>query len=181
MGQGTGLGLSMLYGFIKQSRGHVRILSEPGRGTTFRLYLPRGGRRAEDLAPAAAAVPVRAGAGERVLVVEDESAVRVLILETLQDMGFIGIEAENASAALDIVRGAAGLDLMITALGLPGMSGRDLADAARVLRPGLKVLFITGFGAMPASSGPLEAGMQILAKPFTMQAVASKLRVMLAP
>ena len=182
VGQGTGLGLSMLYGFIKQSRGHVRILSEPGRGTTFRLYLPRGGRRVEDLDPVAAApAPVRAGAGETVLVVEDEPAVRALIMETLQDMGFTGVAAEDGPAALHIVRGAAGLDLMITALGLPGMNGREVADASRALRPGLKVLFITGFGAMPAASGPLEAGMQILAKPFTMQTLASKLRVMLAP
>ncbi len=117
VGQGTGLGLSMLYGFIKQSRGHVRILSEPGRGTTFRLYLPRGGRRAEDLADQpAATVPPRAGAGERVLVVEDEPAVRAVIMETLQDMGFAAVAATDGPAALHIVRGGAGLDLMIADL-----------------------------------------------------------------
>ena len=182
VGQGTGLGLSMLYGFIKQSRGHVRILSEPGRGTTFRLYLPRGGRRAEDLEDLpAATVPQRAGAGERVLVVEDEPAVRAVIMETLQDMGFAAIAATDGPAALHIVRGGAGLDLMIADLGLPGMNGREVADAARALRPGLKVLFITGFGTAPPSAAPLEAGMQIMAKPFTMLALASKLRVMLAP
>ncbi len=179
VGQGTGLGLSMLYGFIRQSRGHVRIFSEVGRGTTFRLYLPRGGRRAEDVAAVARALaPSRVGAGERVLVVEDEPAVRALIIETLTDLGFSALQAQDGPAALHIVRGGEKLDLLIADYGLPGMNGREVADAVRALRPGLKVLFITGYDR---TGGALEAGMQMLAKPFTMQALASKLRVMLAP
>jgi PAS domain S-box-containing protein len=179
-GQGTGLGLSMLYGFIRQSRGHVRIFSEPGRGTTFRLYLPRGGRRSDDLAAMPGVfTPLRVGAGERVLVVEDEPAVRALIMETLTDLGFSAVEANDGPAALHIVRAGGALDLMIADFGLPGMNGREVADAVRALRPGLKVLFITGFD--DAGGGLLEAGMQLLAKPFTMQALAAKLRAMMAP
>jgi PAS domain S-box-containing protein len=179
IGQGTGLGLSMLYGFVKQSDGHVRVYSEPGRGTTMRLYLPRhAGAAVLDGEMNAPATP--AGAGETVLVVDDEDAVRMLVAEALADMGYVALEAANGSAGLDILRSVAKVDLLVTDVGLPGLNGRQLADAARVLRPGLRVLFITGYAGNAAiGNGVLEAGMEILTKPFALEALAAKLRAMM--
>jgi signal transduction histidine kinase len=181
LGQGTGLGLSMLYGFIKQSNGHVRIYSEPGMGTTFRIYLPRGGGQTADDANwhDSAAPTERSGAGQRVLVVEDEPAVRMLITETLRELGYRSTEAVDGPAGLAIVQSKAPIDLLITDVGLPGLNGRQLADAARALRPDLQVLFITGFaGNAAVGNGVLEAGMEILTKPFSMDALAAKLQAM---
>jgi PAS domain S-box-containing protein len=181
LGQGTGLGLSMLYGFIKQSNGHVRIYSEPGMGTTFRIYLPRGGGQTADDATwhDSAAPTERSGAGQRVLVVEDEPAVRMLITETLRELGYRSTEAVDGPAGLAIVQSKAPIDLLITDVGLPGLNGRQLADAARALRPDLQVLFITGFaGNAAVGNGVLEAGMEILTKPFSMDALAAKLQAM---
>ena len=136
IGQGTGLGLSMLYGFIKQSNGHVRIASEPGQGTVFRLYLPRG-EPPEAAASAArdeAGLAGPSGAGRPVLVVEDEHAVRLLIVETLQELGYLVLEAVDGQAGLAVIHSAAAIDLLITDVGLPGLNGRQLADAARARR-----------------------------------------------
>ena len=179
IGQGTGLGLSMLYGFVKQSDGHVRVYSEPGRGTTMRLYLPRhAGAAVLEGEPDAPAVP--AGAGETVLVVDDEDAVRMLVAEALADMGYVALEAADGAAGLDILRSVAKVDLLVTDVGLPGLNGRQLADAARVLRPGLRVLFITGYAGNAAiGNGVLDAGMEILTKPFALEALATKLRMMM--
>jgi PAS domain S-box-containing protein len=181
LGQGTGLGVSKLYGFIKQSNGHVRIYSELGRGTTFRIYLPRSGATGEGepgAEPGAMAGDLTAG-GERVLVVEDEPSIRMLIRETLDELGYRAIEAMDGPAALRIIQSGEKLDLMITDVGLPGLNGRQVADAARALRPGLKVLFVTGFAGNAAiGNGMLEPGMQILTKPFAMAALAAKLRSM---
>ena len=179
IGEGTGLGLSMLYGFVKQSDGHVRVYSEPGRGTTMRLYLPRHASVAvlegETTAPA-----TPAGAGETVLVVDDEDAVRMLVAEALADMGYVALEAADGPAGLDILRSVAKVDLLVTDVGLPGLNGRQLADAARVLRPGLRVLFITGYAGNAAiGNGMLDAGMEILTKPFALEALAAKLRAMM--
>jgi PAS domain S-box-containing protein len=181
LGQGTGLGLSMLYGFIKQSNGHVRIYSEVGQGTTFHVYLPRSGAEAAGVSAdgAFAAENERGSAGERVLVVEDEPSVRMLITETLHELGYVALEAVDGPSGLKIVQSGVPVDLMITDVGLPGLNGRQVADAARALRPDLKVLFITGFAGNAAiGHGMLEPGMQILTKPFSMDALAAKLRSM---
>jgi nitrogen-specific signal transduction histidine kinase/ActR/RegA family two-component response regulator len=185
-GQGTGLGLSMLYGFIKQSEGHVRIYSELGRGTTFKLYLPRH-RGGVDIDPAEAATDgvaaLRAEAGETVLVVDDEAAVRVLVTETLEELGYAAIEAADGSSGLRILQSDVRIDLLVTDVGLPGLNGRQLADAARVGRPGLRVLFMTGYAhnAAVGNGSALEPGMEIISKPFALDTLAKKIRAMIEP
>jgi CheY-like chemotaxis protein len=179
LGQGTGLGLSMLYGFIKQSHGHVRIQSELGRGTTFHIYLPRSLDMSDDDRGGDPAAPRRGqvASGERVLVVEDEPSVRMLISETLVELGYVPVEAVDGPSGLRAVQSGMKVDLLITDVGLPGLNGRQLADAARALHPGLRVLFITGFaGSAAVGNAMLEPGMQILTKPFSMEALAAKLR-----
>jgi signal transduction histidine kinase len=180
-GQGTGLGLSMLYGFVKQSDGHVRIYSEVGHGTSFKLYLPQfrgtGDNEIEDGAVAETA-EATAEAGETVLVVDDEPAVRMLVTETLDELGYTAIEAPDGPSALRILQSSSRIDLLITDVGLPGLNGRQLADAARVTRPGLRVLFMTGYAHNAAISrgGLLDPGMEILTKPFAMSALVDKIR-----
>jgi PAS domain S-box-containing protein len=183
-GQGTGLGLSMLYGFVKQSNGHVRIYSEVGQGTCFKVYLPRlQGQAAEQAREAAetALASLRSEAGERVLVVDDEASVRLLIVETLEDLGYTAMEAADGTTALRILQTDVRIDLLVTDVGLPGLNGRQLADAARVARPDLRVLFVTGYAhnAAIGDGGVLEAGMQIITKPFTLDALAGKIRGMI--
>ncbi len=181
LGQGTGLGLSQLYGFVKQSGGHVAVYSEPGQGTTFRLYLPRhlGGEDRRD-SPASDGTSVPRAEGETVLIVEDEAAVRMLIVETLEELGYAAIEAADGPTGLAILQSNRRVDLLVTDVGLPGLNGRQVADAARLRRPDLKVLFITGFaGNAAVGNGMLEAGMEILTKPFAMDALAAKLRAMI--
>jgi PAS domain S-box-containing protein len=186
-GQGTGLGLSMLYGFIKQSDGHVRIYSEPGHGTTFRLYLPRYRGPSEheetnavavDLSPAA-----KAEDGETVLVVDDDPTVRMLVTETLRELGYTALEAVDGPSGLRILDSAARIDLLVTDVGLPGLNGRQIADAARVGRPDLRILFITGFAhnAAVGNGTELEPGMEIMSKPFTLDALAKKIQAMINP
>jgi CheY-like chemotaxis protein len=182
LGQGTGLGLSMVYGFAKQSNGHVRIYSEEGRGTTVKLYLPRHWAQAGDEAKPETAMPGEpAGAGETVLIVEDEALVRMLIVEVLEDLGYASLEAGDAASALRVFESGVHLDLLITDVGLPGsMNGRQLADAAREIRPDLKVLFITGYAQNAAiGNGVLEAGMAMMTKPFALDALATKIRAMI--
>ena len=185
IGQGTGLGLSMLYGFVTQSGGHVRIESEAAEGTLFRLVLPRHHGAAgapPDAAPDRASAP-QARTGARVLVVEDEPAVRMLILDVLEDLGCIAACAEDGASGLRMLQSDPALDLLITDVGLPsGMNGRQLADAARHLCPALPVLFVTGFAGHAATgTQALGAGMQMLTKPFAMEALAAKVRGMLEP
>ncbi len=184
IGQGTGLGLSMIYGFARQSGGQVRISSEPGRGTTVCIYLPRHMGKAEAAdTPIDPAVGVpRAPHGETVLIVDDEPLVRMLITEILGDEGYAVIEAADGASGLRVLQSDARIDLLITDVGLPeGMNGRQVADAGRMLRPGLRVLFITGYadGAV-IGDGHLEPGMHVLTKPFAMQALASRVRDLLA-
>ena len=180
LGQGTGLGLSMIYGFAKQSGGQVRIHSQPGAGTTVALYLPRhDGETADAGAPRedVAAMP-RAERGETVLVVDDEPAVRMLVADVLSDLGYVSVEAADGAAGLKILRSEIRVDLLVTDVGLPGgMNGRQVADAARVLRPGLKVLFITGYAENAVvGNGHLDPGMAVLTKPFAIDDLAAKIR-----
>ncbi len=182
IGEGTGLGLSMVYGFVKQSAGHVRIASTPGQGTTVRLYLPRSNAAA--LAAQAGGQPdplPRAGSGERVLVVDDEPAIRMLIGEVLDELGYGFTEAADANEGLSVLHSAQPVDLLITDVGLPnGMNGRQLADAARRERPGLRVLFITGYAENAAlEPGNLAAGMEVMTKPFGLHVLACKIREMM--
>ena len=183
IGQGTGLGLSMIYGFVQQSGGAVRIHSAPGEGTAVRLFLPRHMGRTEDAAPSPdLAEAPRARQGETVLVVDDEATVRMLATEVLGELGYETLEAEDGAAGLRAVRSGARIDLLITDVGLPGgMNGRQVADAARTLRPGLKVLFITGYAETAVlSHGHLEPGMHVMVKPFAMDALAARVKDLLS-
>ncbi len=182
LGQGTGLGLSMIYGFARQSEGQVRIYSEVGQGTTLCLYLPRHVGRADSEAPPAShADAPRAEAGESVLVVDDEPTVRMLVTEVLEDLGYAAIEAADGASGLKILQSDARIDLLITDVGLPGgMNGRQVADSGRVKRPDLKVLFITGYAENAVlGNGHLDPGMHVLTKPFAMEALASRIRAII--
>ncbi len=181
LGQGTGLGLSMVYGFVRQSGGQVRVYSEPGQGTTMCLYLPRhlGEAELEEAMPAADLL--ESGDGETVLVIEDEWTIREVIMEVLEECGYKVLTADNGPAGLRILQGDARIDLLVTDVGLPGgMNGRQIADAARVVRPALKVLFITGYADNAAvGNGHLERGMEVLTKPFEIVALAKKVQEMI--
>jgi len=174
-GQGTGLGLSMVYGFARQSGGEVRISSRPAQGTTVTLYLPRAPAGVAPVLPAGAAVMPR-GAGETVLVVEDVAAVRMLIVEALGELGYRVIEAAGGSEALPILASARSIDLLVSDVGLPGLNGRQIAEYARERRPRLKVLFVTGYTEDAAiRSGTLGPGMAVITKPFAIAALAEKI------
>lgn len=179
IGQGTGLGLSMVYGFVKQSNGHVRIESELGTGTKVKLYFPRfkgevGGQARIEVAE------LPRGAGETVLLVEDDTSVRLLIAEVLRELGYACIEANDGTAALPVLNSEIRLDLMISDVGLPGINGRQLADIGRQRRPKLKVLFVTGYSAHATIRGGfLESGMEMITKPFNLDDLAKKIRTMI--
>ena len=178
IGMGTGLGLSMVYGFARQSNGHARIYSEPGQGALVCLYLPRHHAEAESAdEPAIRAAAPRAEQGETVLVVDDEPTVRMLVTEVLEDLGYTAIEAADGAAGLQVLQSGARVDLLITDVGLPGMNGRQVADAGRAVRPGLKVLFITGYAENAVlSHGHLAPGMHVMTKPFAMEALAKRIK-----
>ncbi|EYD74871.1 hypothetical protein Rumeso_03512 [Rubellimicrobium mesophilum DSM 19309] len=178
LGQGTGLGLSMVYGFARQSGGHVQVQSEEGRGTTVRLYLPRhAGGTEEGAGEAPPAEPPLAEAGQTVLVVEDEAVVRDLVVEVLGELGYEALEAPDGPAGLRLLQESRRIDLLITDVGLPGLDGRQLADQGRALRPGLRVLFVTGFAeGATISEGFLEPGMALLTKPFAVATLMAKIR-----
>ena len=183
IGQGTGLGLSMIYGFARQSGGQARIYSEVGQGTMVCIYLPRHMSEAEAdvTGPEQAPRPV-AEAGETVLVVDDEPTVRLLVTDVLEDLGYTAIEAADSAGGLGMLRSDARIDLLVTDVGLPGgMNGRQMADAARVSRSGLKVLFITGFAANALlNNGQLDPGMAVLTKPFAVDTLAARIRELIA-
>ncbi|MCB8822276.1 PAS domain S-box protein [Microvirga rosea] len=180
LGQGTGLGLSMIYGFAKQSEGHVRITSEVGKGTTVKIYLPRYTGGIKDEASPDDAGQRKSGAGEVVLVVEDDATVRSLIVDVLADLGYQALEACDGPTGLQCLKSIHHIDLLITDVGLPGMNGRDLADAAREQRPDLKVLFITGYAENTAlASGFLGHGMEMITKPFAVDNLAARIRDMI--
>ncbi len=182
IGMGTGLGLSMVYGFARQSGGQARIYSEPGQGTMVCLYLPRHhgeAETAEGLGELAEAP--RAEQGETVLVVDDEPTVRMLVADVLGDLGYTAIEAADGTAGLKVLQSNARIDLLVTDVGLPGMNGRQVADAGRVARPGLKVLFITGYAENALlNHGHLDPGMHVLTKPFAMDALANRIKELIA-
>lgn len=179
IGMGTGLGLSMIYGFTRQSGGQTRIYSELGRGSTVCLYLPRHlGEAGSPVTPEAEpALALQAREGETVLVIDDEPTVRMLVVEILEGLGYGAIEAVDGAAGLKILESDARVDLLITDVGLPGgMNGRQVADAARVKRPDLKILFITGYAENAVlSHGHLDPGMHILTKPFSMEAMKQRI------
>ena len=183
VGQGTGLGLSMIYGFVRQSGGQAHIASEAGRGTEVCLYLPRHvGEAATAAVPAGpVAVAVAMGRGEAVLVVDDEPSVRVLVGEILRDLGYVALEAVDGAEALRVLQSDVAVDLLVTDVGLPGgMDGRQLAAAGRAARPGLRVLFITGYDEGAAlDQGRRDAGVQVLTKPFALEALAGRIRMLL--
>jgi signal transduction histidine kinase/ActR/RegA family two-component response regulator len=181
-GQGTGLGLSMVYGFVKQSGGHVRIDSEPGEGTTIRLYLPRYVQPPPPMAVVGNAIAGRAhGAAETVLIVEDDDTVRHAGVEALRDIGYQVLEAPDAMEAIRLIADRGGIDLLFTDVGLPGgVNGRALADAAHNINPALKVLFTTGYtGDSALQSGALNEDVHFLAKPFSLQQLEAKVREVL--
>jgi PAS domain S-box-containing protein len=178
-GQGTGLGLSMVYGFAKQSNGQARIYSELGQGTTVKIYLPRHvGKSEEKGLDAQPAELPRAGEGETVLVVDDEPTIRMLIGDTLSELGYRAIEVADAASGLKILESDVNIDLLITDVGLPGgMNGKEMADLARAKRPKLKVLFITGYAENAAiTNGHLEPRMEVMSKPFSMDKLAARIR-----
>jgi PAS domain S-box-containing protein len=183
IGMGTGLGLSMIYGFVRQSGGQARIYSEPGQGAMVCLYLPRHLGEAEKAdGMAEPAEPPRSERGETVLVVDDEPTVRMLVAEVLGDLGYNALEAADGAAGLKLLRSETRIDLLVTDVGLPGgMNGRQVADAARTVRPGLKVLFITGYAENAVlSHGHLEPGMHVLTKPFAMEVLANRIKDLIA-
>ena len=178
IGVGTGLGLSMIYGFAKQSGGAVSIYSEPGQGTMVCIYLPRHYGEARDEEQLAETSNAPRGDGETVLVVDDEPTVRMLVTEVLSDLGYHALEAEDGAAGLKVLNSATRIDLLVTDVGLPGgLNGRQVADAARAVRPDLKVLFITGYAENAVlSHGHLDPGMHVMTKPFAMDALAMRIR-----
>ncbi|MBO9547150.1 PAS domain-containing sensor histidine kinase [Caulobacter sp.] len=182
IGQGTGLGLSMVYGFAKQSGGHIRIHSQPGQGASVKIFLPLA---EEEAAPAPQARPPAAadGAGRTVLLVEDESAVRLLVREVLEELGYRAIEVAEPQAAISVLKSQTPIHLMISDVGLPGMNGRQLAEVARDARPDLAILFITGYAENAAiRAGFLGSNMQMISKPFALDALAAKIgEMMTAP
>ena len=181
MGQGTGLGLSMVYGFVRQSDGQVRIYSEPGQGTTMCMYFPRFVGEAGAGESESVNEPIAAGDGQVVLVIDDESTIRSVVAEVLSESGYRVLEAEDGPAGLKLLQSRRRIDLLVTDVGLPGgMNGRQVADAARVARPELKVLFITGYAENAAvGNGHLDPGMQVLTKPFDVVALANKVDALL--
>ncbi|MCF5081176.1 response regulator [Pseudomonas lactis] len=180
IGQGTGLGLSMIYGFARQSRGHVTIHSEVNKGTTVSLFLPRFIGEPQTQAPLNPTLLPFANAGETVLIVEDDPAVRVLVSAVLKELGYGFIEAGDANTAVPIIESEQRIDLMISDVGLPGMNGRQLAEIGRQIRPELKVLFITGYAEHAAVRGGfLDPGMQLITKPFTFDLLTATVREMI--
>jgi CheY-like chemotaxis protein len=181
LGEGTGLGLSMIYGFAQQSGGQVRIYSEVGKGTTVCIYLPRHYGQVPIESREKVEAQLRSEQGESVLVVDDEAMVRMLITDILEDLGYTAIEAGDSASGLKILQSDARVDLLVTDVGLPGgMNGRQMADAARLTRPDLKVLFITGYAENAVlGGGRLAPGMAVLTKPFPIETMALRIRSMI--
>lgn len=182
-GMGSGLGLSMIYGFARQSGGHVTIYSEVGHGTTVRLYLPRAPSSAEPPAPASDVerAPEGSAGNEAILVVEDDASVRKLVVANLGQLGYRVLEAADGAAALKLLRGDANIDLLFTDVILPGgMNGRELADESRRLRPGLRVLFTSGYTQNSiVHQGKLDEGVHLLSKPYRREELSGKVREVL--
>jgi CheY-like chemotaxis protein len=179
LGRGTGLGLAAVYGIVKQLEGYIWVESEAGRGTAVQIYLPKSEQMAQ-----AAAEPVSTDISEvgteTILLVEDEGGVRRFVKIMLQRMGYRVIEAESAEAALTLVATlTAPIDLLLTDVVLPGMDGRELAARVTSERPGLQVLYMSGYTGRAWSPGALEPGVHLLEKPFTAQALLTRIRELL--
>jgi signal transduction histidine kinase len=179
-GTGTGLGLSQVFGFVKQSRGHIKIYSEVGAGTTIKIYLPRLIGEAKALAPASPA-PVQGGsAQEVVLVVEDDALMRRMTTESLRELGYTVLDSESAAQALVVLKCHANVSLLFTDIVMPEVNGKKLADEALGRRPGLKVIYTTGYTQNAVvHGGILDPGVQLLVKPFTLEQLATKVRSVL--
>jgi CheY-like chemotaxis protein len=178
-GKGTGLGLSMVYGFVKQSAGHIMIYSEEGHGTTIKMYLPP----AIGILPVVEATlaPMVEGGDETILVVEDDKLVRDYVLTQLHSLGYVTLDAANATEALAIVRTGHRFDLLFTDVIMPGMNGRQLADEMSKVMPGLKVLFTSGYTENAIiHHGRLDEGVLLLAKPYRKSDMAIMIRKALA-
>jgi CheY-like chemotaxis protein len=175
-GQGTGLGLSMVYGFVKQSGGHIKIYSEVGHGTTVRLYLPRA-REQEDVATDVEVGPATGGT-ETILVVEDDDGVRGTVVDMLSDLGYRVLKARDALSALAIVESGVPIDLLFTDVVMPGvMRSPELARKARERLPNIAVLFTSGYTENAiVHGGRLDEGIDLLSKPYTREAMARKIR-----
>jgi PAS domain S-box-containing protein len=186
IGRGSGLGLSQVYGFVRQSGGFVRLESEPGLGTTVRLFLPRcedrrtsGASLSHHDAAVPAVIAVPEASGRTVLVVDDEERVRTMIAETLRDIGCSVYEAEDGLAGLQLARGLAKLDLLVTDIGLPGLNGRKLAREACRVKPDLPVLLITGYAGAALDETDLAPGMALMHKPFSLDELTVRVRAMM--
>src|ERR1700722_15801103 len=178
VGEGTGLGLSTIYGFVKQTGGHLRIDSEGGHGTTVNLYLPRALQNAADAEKPKDAAPL--GQGETLLVVEDDATVRMILCDGLEELGYKVLLASDARPAIQILQSDRRIDLMVCDVMLPHINGRKLAEIARASRPDLKVLFVTGYAENATFRGDfLDAGMDMLTKPFALDSLGAKVRTML--
>ena len=178
VGEGTGLGLSVIYGFARQSRGHLRIYSELGQGTTVKLFLPRANQSAIDFDVPLVESP--RGAGETLLIVEDDHTVRLILRDALTDLGYRILLAPDARPAMALLQSEQRIDLLISDVVLPHVSGKKLAEHARTFRPHLKVLFVTGYAEEATfECGFLDPGMEILTKPFSLDALGSKVHAML--
>jgi CheY-like chemotaxis protein len=180
-GAGTGLGLSQVYGFVKQSGGHVRIYSELNEGTTIRIYLPRSFARGEPVAPTLTPDEPVSGNQETIVVVEDDPDVRNYVAETLIALNYQVKQMSDGEAALAVVKEPGSIDLLLTDVVMPGMNGRELADAALQSRPGLKVLFMTGYSRNAiVHQGRLDPGVSLIQKPFSQSLLATRIRKMLS-
>lgn len=181
IGKGTGLGMSMIYGFMQQSGGHITVDSTPGQGTTVSLYMPVVHDAATD-EEVASVQPVSLGAGQSILVVEDDEQVRMLVTVVLEDLGYTAEVVEDADGAIPILASSKKIDLLITDVGLPGLNGRQLAEIARQSRPTLPVLFMTGYAEKAQErSAFLDNGMAMIAKPFLLDAFSEAVRSAMAP
>ncbi|MBV2149710.1 CHASE3 domain-containing protein [Sphingobium sp. AS12] len=182
VGKGTGLGLSQVFGFVKQSRGHVKIYSEPGQGTIIKIYLPRHygpDATGSYVVPAADSLP-RAQGEEIILLVEDEERVRHMSVDSLRELGYTVVQASDGEQALEMLTIQPRIDMLFTDIVMPGINGRILADRAREARPGLKVLYTTGYTRNAiVHNGMLDPGVSFLAKPFTLDQLAAKVRQVL--
>jgi CheY-like chemotaxis protein len=178
--KGTGLGLSQVFGFVKQSGGHVKIYSEPGEGTTVKIYLKRNFGEEQEAPEPQSAVDAARRPTETVLVVEDDERVRIGTVDALRELGYVVVHAGSAAEALKKLAEYPDVALLFTDIVMPAMNGRKLAEEALAGRPGLKVLFTTGFTRNAVvHNGVLDPGVNFIAKPFTLDQLAAKLREVL--